>query len=298
MPSVDDRQTRPCRQVWCLSVLAATVSGMTTTGLEVRLHQGRERAEVTQFTKTVDEVIRTLREIDRTYVAGANRAIWVIADLAHDHDDMIIRVEPRLRLKTTRDAADFLVPVDAFVNGAAELRENADVPPLFVDSTVNRLVEIAKPNGGVQSVSIARYNGKAGPDVPLSEVVVAHALEAVRPQETSMGSLTGILTSLGDRRGKKIGLSIVDSVTKRAVSGTATEDMADVVRDLWRHRVLVGGELTRNGRGQVIKIHVDRVEALPDPGSAHPKLSHLLGAAPDWLGGRSVDDYLSEVRGA
>jgi hypothetical protein len=32
---------------------------MATTGLEVTLHQGRERAEVTRFTRTLNEIVQS-----------------------------------------------------------------------------------------------------------------------------------------------------------------------------------------------------------------------------------------------
>ncbi|MCP2192520.1 hypothetical protein LX14_000210 [Williamsia deligens] len=59
---------------------------MVATGLEVTLHQGRERAEVSRFTRTLDGIVLSLREIDQVYLTRAPRATWVQADLKHRRD--------------------------------------------------------------------------------------------------------------------------------------------------------------------------------------------------------------------
>ena len=127
----------------------------------MRLREGRERAEVARFTKTLDEIVRSLREIDRVYLMRGTRATWVLADLSHQDDEMVVRLEarPSPRQRTTQD---MLVPATAFVSGAAQLSEVAAVPDLFLPTTVQRLAELAHPQRGVREISVATYNGKVG----------------------------------------------------------------------------------------------------------------------------------------
>lgn len=270
---------------------------MTTTGLEVRLHEGRERAEVTRFTKTLDEIVRSLREIDRVYLMRGTRATWVMADLRHDHDEMVVRLEARAST-SARTAEDMLVPVMAFVAGAASLNEVAVIPRLFSPTTVERLASLAEAKQGVQSVSVAAYNGQVGPRVALSDSVREHAREAVRPFEISYGSISGVLDLVGtSHRQRGMRLSIYDPAGRQAVDGFVAERLAEELRLMWRHRVLAGGKIKRNRRGQVIRIEVDRIERLPDDDRGRPDTDQVLGMAPDWLNGQSVDQYLREVRG-
>jgi len=270
---------------------------MTTTGLEVRLHEGRERAEVTRFTKTLDEIVRSLREIDRVYLMRGTRATWVLADLRHDHDEMVVRLEARAST-SARTAEDMLVPVMAFVAGAASLNEVAVIPRLFSPTTVERLASLAEAKQGVQSVSVAAYNGQVGPRVALSDSVREHAREAVRPFEISYGSISGVLDLVGtSHRQRGMRLSIYDPAGRQAVDGFVAERLAEELRLMWRHRVLAGGKIKRNRRGQVIRIEVDRIERLPDDDRGRPDTDQVLGMAPDWLNGQSVDQYLREVRG-
>ena len=270
---------------------------MTTTGLEVRLHEGRERAEVARFTKTLDEIVRSLREIDRVYLMRGTRATWVLADLRHDQAEMVVRLEARPSTHA-RPSEDLLVPVMAFVAGAASLSEIAEIPRLFTPSTVERLAGLAEAKQGVQRVTVAAYNGKVGTRVELSDSVREHAREAVRPFEISYGSVSGVLDLVGtSHRQRGMRLSIYDPGGRQAVDGFVAERLAEELRLLWRHRVLAGGKIKRNQRGQVIRIEVDRIERLPDDDSGRPRIDQVLGVAPDWLNGQSVDEYLREVRG-
>lgn len=272
---------------------------MAVTGLEVRLREGRERAEVGRFTRTLDEIARALGEIDHLYLLRGAHATWVIADLWHQADDMVVRVEARPPAPG-RDAQDLLAPVSAFVEGAASLAVVAEVPRFYMPSTVRRVGRIAGSSAGVQRVSVAVYNGEPGARVDLTEVVRTNAQVAVEPRETSYGSVSGVLHQLGDepRPGKALRVQIIDALSRRAVGGKVPESLEEGLRVLWRHRVLAGGKVTRNERGQALRIDVEHLEALPDDDLGRPRTEQVLGVDRDWLGGRAVDEYLREVRGA
>jgi hypothetical protein len=271
---------------------------MATTGLEVRLTEGRERAEVGRFTRTLDEIVLSLREIDRAYLRRGTRATWVLADLDHDQNELVVRLEARPSTRN-RTVEDMLKPVDAFVDGAALLSEVPEVPEYFTSSTVTRLASLAAPRDGVQHVSVAPYNGSRTRSVALSDSVQKNATEAVRAYEIAYGSVAGVIDLLdsGRRRGGNLRLNIYDIQNRQAVQGSIPASYAEDLRQLWRHRVLVGGIIKRNSRGQAIRIDVDRILSLPESDETRPSTEQLLGIDPDWLGGRSVDDYIREVRG-
>jgi hypothetical protein len=119
---------------------------MTTTGLEVRVRQGNERAEVGRFTATLSNVVGALREIDRVYVMRATRATWVVADLSRDADEMIVRLEARPSPKK-RPVEDMLTAAAALVTGAHRLETLPEVPPLYLPETVSRIAQLATETG-------------------------------------------------------------------------------------------------------------------------------------------------------
>nr|WP_218681144.1 hypothetical protein [Rhodococcus qingshengii] len=271
---------------------------MTTTGIEVRVRAGHERAEVTRFTKTINEVVLSLREIDRVYLERATRATWVIADLSNQSGDMRVRLEARPH-SMKRELRDMVVPADALVNGAVQLARVAEVPKLYMPNTVRRLAGIATLQGGVQGVSVATYNGRVGTTVELTQAVREHAEQAVQGRERSYGSFAGVLDLISKRRNQRgLKISMYDRASRRAIDGNAPESMEEQIRELFGHRVLAGGIVTRNERGQAIRIEMKRLEQIENGASGRPSTDELLGIAPDWLGNLSVDEYIAGVRGA
>ena len=251
---------------------------------------------MTRFTRTLDEIIWSLREIDRVYLLQGTRATWVMADLTHRGDDLIVRLEARL-VPAKRDPADMMVPVLALVEGAEALQVESTVPRLFAPSTVRRLSKLAEPREGIQTVTLATYNEEAGRPVALTDAVRTNADAAVKPFEIAYGSVVGRLFGLRDlRRGKTLKVTVRDELRGQAIDGRVPESMTEEVREAWRHRVILGGKVRRNAQGQAIRIDVDRIERMPEGDAGRPSTRALLGAGADWLDGLSVDDYLKQIR--
>lgn len=78
---------------------------MAATGLEVRVHEGRERVEAARVARTLTEVVGSLREIDRVHLLHGTRATWVMADMERQAQDLVMRLEARL-VPAGRDMAD------------------------------------------------------------------------------------------------------------------------------------------------------------------------------------------------
>lgn len=275
------------------SPATTTVLGVVTTGLEVRLHQGRERAELSQFTRTLDEVRLALRDIDQVYLLQGTRATWVVDDLKHERDDLVVRMQAR-DVQSTRPAADMQIPVLALVDGAAVLQRQPTVPEYFTKSTIERLVKLATPTVGVQGVSLAAYNGKTGELVELDDVVRENAKAAAYPSAISWGSVTGRLSELRTTEGRgAVRITIRDG--RRAVAGRVPQDRTEQLREMWGHRVTLGGVLKRNASGQVVHIDVDRLEAMPDSDIGRSPAGQLLGAV-EGVTDKQIDEYLRRSR--
>lgn len=268
-----------------------------TTGLEVRIQQGRERPEVNRVATTLNEVVLSLKEIDHVHLLRGTRATWVMADMRKEESDLIMRLEARF-VPARRDPSDMLVPVLALVEGAHQLQQQPTVPPLFSPMTVTRLSKLAAPRDGVQSVALATYNGSVETPVVLDDQVRMNADTAVRPYEVSWGTISGTLSGVQDRSKPGL-LKVTLRVTGgQAVDGYVPEPMEDHVRDAWRHRVMMGGKVRRNSRGQAIRIDVEQIERLPEDNSGRPRTADLLGVAADWLEGLSVDRFIERLRDA
>lgn len=269
---------------------------MTTTGLEVRLCEGRTKPSVQRFTKTLDDVVLSLREIDRLYLRRGSRPTWVVESLHHDDQASVIRLEPRTTSRT-RPIADMLEPVNAFVDGVSKLEQSAEIPKLYGPETVERIRRIAASGDEYSNISLASYNGTIGKIATLSESVRENAESAVKGKDVSRGSMSGILDTVGTTPRKNLlRVRVFDKQTQRAVTGNAAPYLSEALREHWNHKVLVGGLITRNAQGQAIRIEIDRIERLPEDDSMMPSPSELLGIAPDWTGGIAVDEFMRGLR--
>jgi hypothetical protein len=92
-------------------------------------------------------------------------------------------------------------------------------------------------------------------------------------------------------------VGIYNPLTRRAVTGHLPAEMEDEAHDkYWRKRVLAQGQITRNKRGQIVRIKIERLEFLHDQERA--AADELLGIDPNWIAGRDVDEYIEEARRA
>ena len=85
---------------------------------------------LSEFTRTLDEIRFSLRDIDEVYLLRGTRATWVVDDLKHERNDLVVRLQAR-NVPSNRPLEDMAVPVDALVAGAEVLQERATVPDLF-----------------------------------------------------------------------------------------------------------------------------------------------------------------------
>lgn len=271
---------------------------MGANGLQVTLRQGRERAEIGRFTRTLDEVVLSLKEIDEVYLDRGTRPVWILDSVRTRGHTLTIRLAPR-DLPKKRELGDMLVPVKALVDGARTLEHEPSVPKLFQPATVSRIAKLAIPHDGVQSVALATYNGQVGEKVHLDDRVKANALAAVQPNYYTLGTVVGRVFAVGENRKRHtLRLAIRDENRGTVVEAHTPEELEPEARDAWRHRVIVGGEIRMNARGQAVRIDVDRIDRMPEDNSGRPVTESVLGCiSPDRLEGLTVDELLERMRG-
>jgi hypothetical protein len=271
---------------------------MAAGALDVQIRSSRnERVELARLTRTLDEVRLALAEIDRVYVLRGRRPKWVVSTVSDEVEYLLIRLTAAATVG--RDTRSLLAPAEALVSGIDVLQRLPEVPQYYTESTVERVLKIGEPGHGVREVALGTVNGSAD-YVPVSEPVRQHAREAVRGKETSLGSVAGWLDQMNARRVGKglLMVSLFDPLTRRAVTGHMPSAMEPEAHELWRHRVLATGRVTRNERGQPVRINIEGFERLPEDDSTRAPVRELLGIDPGWLGGQDVDEYVREARRA
>lgn len=268
-----------------------------TTGLEVRVREGRERAAVSRVTQTLTQIIQSLADIDQAHLLRGTRPVWVMADMSRRRQDLIVRIEPRY-VAAKRTLPDMLVPVEALVSGVSELADQPVVPDLFAPKTVTRIADLAEPRDGIQSITLATYNGRVEKGVELSDPVRTNAESAVKAFEVSYGSVYGDLFGVREARGSHIRVTVRSEQTRQVINGTVPDALREALRSAWTHRVALIGKVRRNARGQAISIDADQIEILPEDDSGRPSTVELLGLGANLVHGLTVDDLMRELRDA
>lgn len=151
----------------------------------------------------------------------------------------------------------------ALVTGGVEdLRRSARIPERWTLRMVRRAQKLGELVGrrGVTSVSIGRTSGDVR---PVDGEVTAHAAAAIAPQETAVGSVVGTVDMWQARRGRTVGLTLDSGETLRA---TYPADLTDRILSVaLGRRVLIHGEIQRNGAGQRVSINILEVEGADRP---------------------------------
>jgi hypothetical protein len=241
------------------------------------------------------EVLRTsldvLDQLERAEnVAAKPPGGWLISELQNSSAVAVLR---------RPDAPSVQSPL-RLVEGLALLKEQQELPPYFSPDVARDLVRIGGQMRlpGVSGVTfgIPAGNEVAARQEQVTEAVLTNARASVEETETTIGSVTGMLDVINLRRGAHI-VSLYDEETRRAVRCKFPEALFETVKSALGHRVRALGAVTRNRRGQVLRVDIDRVEAMPDAPGA-PSVDELAGIAPWYTGEQSTEDYLRSVRGA
>lgn len=266
-------------------------------GVAVVIDGARREVEVARYAKALTDTVWLLQQIDRLAFNQAPRLRWTITDTSSNG---VFRASLMPRsIPEKRSARSATVSPEALVGGVASLAERSEIPDLFSEASVQRIEKLGEPKGGVREVQLAAISetGEVGHFVHVDEIVRAHARLAISPREQSFGSVSGILDVLNARRRGVVRASIYNPRTRHAVTCTIPAERLDQFTDAFGQRVLVGGPLTRNEVGQVIRIELREFELLP-PDFRVPTVDEIVGIDSQWTGNLSTDEYIARVRGA
>ena len=268
------------------------------TALDVRITPGVQRLpDLRDFLLALGRLGTALDELDRAMISGRSpHPTWVVRDLARV--DGYFEVTLAAAVDAARDPVSLLRPAVALVDGVRDLETAADLPPYYSETTIDRLLQIAKPKSGIREIALAARNGVREPWAPLTEQVISHARQSVKPAQQSIGSITGRLDELKSSPKGRISTRVFDERSRRTVTVSVPASVADNLRNdlrqAWTERVTVRGRITRNAAGQAVKVTATQLERLPDDDSGMPSAADVLGIAPGWTGDLSPDAYIEQ----
>lgn len=120
---------------------------------------------------------------------------------------------------------------------------------------------------------------------------------ALRTKYRSIGSVVGTIRSVTLQSGRSAGLWLDGRNKNHRVKVVFAESDLELVRRAFGRRVVVRGELSRNAKGQILKVDMRSIEVLPTADQA-PPLTDLVGGHPGITEGLGSVEYVRKFRDA
>ncbi len=264
---------------------------MTDATLEVTLEGAAGSIPARVFLDIMRGSLDLLQQLERADPETRGRpGEWLIADL---------RIGSAAAVVARPDAGDLQSP-SRLLDGVQQLRRNEGLPAFFSEAMVRTLAMMGGKalHGGLGGMSfgVSAADGTRGRTEHVGDDVVAHAFASVTAAERAIGSVVGILDVVNLRRGSRQ-VSLYNDETRRAVRCRFGTDLFDAVKAALGTRVRALGEITRNRRGQILSVDIERLEGLAEDRSV-PSVDDLAGIATWYTGDLSTEEYLRSVRGA
>lgn len=255
--------------------------------LEVRVDGAAGAIPAQSFADILRITLHMLAELDRAEVReGLSMRSWTLADLRIGSAKAVVRREGTVGTETP----------DRLVAGIHQLRNVEELPPFFSAKLAAQLVRVGRcaSQAGLTGVTYrASRAGTAGLAASVTTDVVSNAQASTQAVAPALGSVSGVLDIVNLRRGRRV--SLYDDETRRAIPCRFLPECLEDVRGALGYRVRAVGTVTRNRRGQVLRVDAEQVARIPDDGPL-PSVADLVGIAPWYTGDLSTDDYLRWMR--
>ena len=179
--------------------------------------------------------------------------------------------------------------------GLRDLSKRTDRPGKYSDKllqTVKELGELEKRKDlGTVSVFASPKDKRK---VTVTGKVAKAIGEWLEPTDESYGSITGSLDSITVHRSNEF--RVWDELSEKPVTCRFEPEFLSLIKKALKHRVLVNGLVRRNAQGIPVTISVKDI-AMIEADSQLPDIHDMAGLVEDFTDGKSVSDYLEEIRG-
>lgn len=266
----------------------------TDAAVEVVI-DAEKRIPVPTFAGILSQVSWSLDDIDRTTRPGKNtRVEWGIVEVSGSKS--IHAWLAPIAVPASMDPKAISAAAKGLVSGAEGLSHIPEIPELFTASIVRRVERVSGSiaKGLVDGIRIVSLNGSRN-ETTLTAGTAKNAHDAVTESRTSWGSVSGVLDVLDSRHRHGVRAQIYVPMERRAVMVHASPEHVDMLKECWGQEVMAHGELKRNGRGQMISLWLEALNAVQHEETVSPWV--LLGSNSEFTGTLSTSQFMEVARG-
>ncbi|MCF3137654.1 hypothetical protein LRQ04_00155 [Paenarthrobacter sp. AR 02] len=218
---------------------------------------------------------------------GSTESHWLISDLKVS--SALVKLRPAMPSDVDWEGA-----FQEILAGLHHLESESSTPSSWGNTMVEALLQAGGLGkfAGVEGVELT-----LGTDAPIriDGEIVANASRALKPPNTSLGSVAGKIDRYISRSGKK-NFGLVDEATGKSVSVTFSASMEPRVVEAINKQILAWGLLRRDHTGRKVSLSLEDFE-LVESARGPVSLDDIVGVlGQDWTDGRSSVDWVREQR--
>jgi hypothetical protein len=268
--------------------------------LRLDIEGDANRIPYRSFIQVASNSLGILNDLDYAYSRKHGATLdWYVKNLSKNGS---LRIEVYSRVKTKKRVhyEDFSSQVaDSFVSGFRVLEEEGKSPALLTESGMKkaRVLTNLIGNNGLQSLVATAPDTQK--ETEITRKSAAHIEQLIPVASQSIGSVEGTLEVISIHRSNRF--IVYEQRTGKAVSCFYGKlPLLDVVTDALGKRVVASGELSRNAKGEPIKLKLNDESQLKVFGSAaYPsyELLKLSGSDPEFTGDMSTEEFIRNTRG-
>jgi len=253
-------------------------------GIQISGKNDRISAEL--FVRSISNFLNLIKEVDSVVSERRRGSVrWEIAKLEM-HSPAVVEFVGNSRIATM----DYSRAIEESVlDGMEQLMERPEQPQFYSYSAMQRAQGIAGVVPRVNWVQVFGDSRRASIDTRLFSNV-----EYIIGSETkSLGSVRGSLDAIMVHSGHEF--RVWSPKSKRPITCRFAKEMLPEVKRHLKQSVDVFGQVYRNQKGEPVLVEVDSFLPL-EPAKMTPSVGEMCGLVPDLYGGRSLKNYLEELR--
>jgi hypothetical protein len=231
-----------------------------------------------------------LRDLDAGISGEAKGSLdWVVSGLGTG--SLVVELESRTRVDDRNVGPEVTT---SFVNGLSQLEDEGRTPEYLSDAGMVRAQRLVKlvGKGGISGLSVADPLRER--EIAITAKAAAHVDDLLLARRHAIGSVEGKLEMVSVHGRPRF--IVYSSLTHKAVTCQFDrERLLGAVKDALGKRVNVAGKVYSNGRGEPLRVLVERIRVLKDA-SELPTIAEIRGIDPDFTGGLSTEDYVRSLR--
>lgn len=257
-------------------------------------HAGMDARDSLQ---TMAGLLDVVTELERNQAGQGPRSAmsrWTFSELRLGSVQAVL--EP-LQVSEQSSFRNIEITLRQLIDGFDVAERMPEIPPNWTPDVARRAATAVRKLGASVDVGM-KLSLADGTRVRVTQRAHQNLTQALKTTFASFGARRGHLGGLNDiTQGNKIKAILTTDVGNERIPLQCPEELREQLRAAWGcDRVEVTGRIMENARGQVVRIDVSEIEALPTEASL--RVADLGGGFwPDMTGGLSAREHLEAIRG-